>query len=237
MGISVRNSTWSTIMCINSFFGIPLQKAVLWGGIFKLVLTLIFAIISVVSLSQLCEGVTDKAKCVGPQIRQVFFDILFPLACALLLIYGAKRKDPCLLIIWFGIAFISYVQYLYVFFASDWDKAEDWVAIGYVVYYTTASIVVFSFMQEAKRTDGMVHTNIIKAGQGQAAAAQATTTVTVQQQPAPAPAATVPAASPLRPQHGSSLRRPASSLRRPPARWISWGASCVRSSGPICSTG
>merc|ERR1712226_1386816 len=186
MGISVRNSTWSTIMCINSFFGIPLQKAVLWGGIFKLVLTLIFAIISVVSLSQLCEGVTDKAKCVGPQIRQVFFDILFPLACALLLIYGAKRKDPCLLLIWFGIAFISYVQYLYVFFASDWDKAEDWVAIGYVVYYTTASIVVFSFMQEAKRTDGMVHTNIIKTGQGQAAAAQATTTVTVQQQPAPA---------------------------------------------------
>ena len=58
-------------MCINSFFGIPLQKAVLWGGIFKLVLTLIFAIISVVSLSQLCKGVTDKAKCVGPQIRQV----------------------------------------------------------------------------------------------------------------------------------------------------------------------
>ena len=55
---------------------------------------------------------------------QVFFDILFPLACALLLIYGAKRKDSCLLIIWFGIAFISYVQYLYVFFASDWDKAE-----------------------------------------------------------------------------------------------------------------
>ena len=55
---------------------------------------------------------------------QVFFDILFPLACALLLIYGAKRKDPCLLIIWFGIAFISYVQYLYVFFASDWDKPE-----------------------------------------------------------------------------------------------------------------
>ena len=41
-------------------------------------------------------------------------------------------------------------------------------------------------MQEAKRTDGMVHTNIIKTGQGQAAAAQATTTVTVQQQPAPA---------------------------------------------------
>ena len=55
---------------------------------------------------------------------QVFFDILFPLACALLLIYGAKRKNSCLLLIWFGIAFISYVQYLYVFFASDWDKAE-----------------------------------------------------------------------------------------------------------------
>ena len=63
---------------------------------------------------------------------------------------------------------------------------QDWVAICYVVYYTTASIVVFSYMKVANRTEGVVHGNIIKNEQGQAAAAQATTlagtTVTIQQQ-------------------------------------------------------
>ena len=54
---------------------------------------------------------------------------------------------------------------------------QDWVAIGYVVHYTTVAIVVFSFMQVAKRNEGVVHNNsIIKTEQGQAAAAQATST-------------------------------------------------------------
>jgi len=179
-------------MCvIESFFGIPLQKAVYGIGIFKLVLTLILAIISIVGRSlvpcrdedgDLLEG--GDIKCVGPYIRQIFFDLFIPLTCALLLIYGAKRKSSCLLLIWFIIVFISYIQYLAVVFESNWDKAEDWVAIGYVVHYTTVAIVVFSFMQVAKRNEGVVHNNsIIKTEQGEAAAAQATsatTTITVQ---------------------------------------------------------
>merc|ERR1719209_2759077 len=120
-------------------------------------------------------------------------ELFIPLTCALLLIYGAKRKSSCLLLIWFIIVFISYVQYLVVVFESNWDKASDWVAIGYVVHYTTVAIVVFSFMKVAKRNEGVVHNNsIIKTEQGQAAAAQATstapatTTITVQQAPAAA---------------------------------------------------
>ena len=68
-------------MCvIESFFGIPLQKAVYGIGIFKLVLTLILAIISIVGRSlvpcrdedgNLLEG--GDIKCVGPYIRQVLF--------------------------------------------------------------------------------------------------------------------------------------------------------------------
>merc|ERR1712223_1434909 len=104
-------------------------------------------------------------------VQKVFFDLLFPLACALCLIYGAKRGSRCLLISWFCIVFVSYIQYLYVFLSSYWSEADYWVAICYVVYYTTASIVVFSYMKVAKRTDGVVHGNIIKNEQGQAAAA------------------------------------------------------------------
>jgi len=176
-------------MCIESFFGIPLKKAVYGLGFFKLILTLVFAIISLVEQSQeVCKDEETKKpiQCVGPLVQKVFFDLLFPLACALCLIYGAKRGSRCLLISWFCIVFVSYIQYLYVFFASDWSEADDWVAICYVVYYTTASIVVFSYMKVANRTEGVVHGNIIKNEQGQAAAAQATTlagtTVTIQQQ-------------------------------------------------------
>merc|ERR1711971_931253 len=116
----------------------------------------------------LLEG--GDIKCVGPYIRQT---------CALLLIYGAKRKSSCLLLIWFIIVFISYIQYLAVVFESNWDKAEDWVAIGYVVHYTTVAIVVFSFMQVAKRNEGVVHNNsIIKTEEGQATAAKATSATT-----------------------------------------------------------
>ena len=56
-------------MCINSFFGIPLQKAVLGFGFFHLAISLILAIISVVGLSQ-CEE-SPGIDCVGPRIRQV----------------------------------------------------------------------------------------------------------------------------------------------------------------------
>merc|ERR1719397_259708 len=200
-------------MCvIDSFFGIPLQKAVYGIGIFKLVLTLILAIISIVGRSlvpcenedgDLLEG--GDIKCVGPYIRQIFFDLFIPLTCALLLIYGAKRKSSCLLLIWFIIVFVSYIQYLVVVFESNWDKASDWVAIGYVVHYTTVAIVVFSFMQVAKRNEGVVHNNIIKTEQGQAAATQATaaapatTTITVQQQQQP-PAAAYPQQQPQQQQ-------------------------------------
>ena len=65
---------------------------------------------------------------------QVFFDLLFPLACALCLIYGAKRGSRCLLISWFCIVFVSYIQYLYVFFASDWSEADVSSVNSFVIF-------------------------------------------------------------------------------------------------------
>merc|ERR1712010_177896 len=190
MGVS---SCCSTMCVINSFFGIPLQTAVKWIGIFKLVITLILAITCIVGQTQVpcmddernfLDG--GSIECIGPYIRQICFDFFLPMTCALLLIFGARQKSSCLLLTWFIIVFCCYVQYLWVVFASDWDRAEDWVAICYVVHYTAVAIVVYSFMKASKRNEGVVHNNIIKTEEGQAAAAQATTTITVQQQPAAA---------------------------------------------------
>ena len=151
-------------MCIESFFGIPLKKAVYGLGLFKLVLTLVFAIISIVEQSQeVCKDDETKKpiQCVGPLVQkvffhfvfskkasntitmlkiliQVFFDLLFPLACALCLIYGAKRGSRCLLISWFCIVFVSYIQYLYVFFASDWSEADVSSVNSFVLSYLSS---------------------------------------------------------------------------------------------------
>ena len=68
-------------MCIESFFGIPLKKAVYGLGLFKLVLTLIFAIISIVEQSQeVCNDDETKKpiQCVGPMVQKVFFRFVFP---------------------------------------------------------------------------------------------------------------------------------------------------------------
>ena len=80
---------------------------------------------------------------------QVFFDLLFPLACALCLIYGAKRGSRCLLISWFCIVFVSYIQYLYVFFASDWSEADVSSVNSFVLSYLslhTFTLVVVKFI-------------------------------------------------------------------------------------------
>jgi len=125
-------------MCIESFFGIPLKKAVYGLGLFKLVLTLVFAIISIVEQSQeVCKDDETKKpiQCVGPLVQKVFFDLLFPLACALCLIFGAKKGSRCLLISWFCIVFVSYIQYLYVFFASDWSEADVSSVNSFVLSY------------------------------------------------------------------------------------------------------
>ena len=155
-------------MCIESFFGIPLKKAVYGLGLFKLVLTLVFAIISIVEQSQeVCKDDETKKpiQCVGPMVQkvffliffqksfklyitmlkiflQVFFDLLFPLACALCLIFGAKRGSRCLLISWFCIVFVSYIQYLYVFFASDWSEADVSSVIFCIVIFVLAYLYI-----------------------------------------------------------------------------------------------
>ena len=67
-------------MCIESFFGIPLKKAVYGLGLFKLVLTLVFAIISIVEQSQeVCKDDETKKpiQCVGPLVQKVFFSFCF----------------------------------------------------------------------------------------------------------------------------------------------------------------
>ena len=76
---------------------------------------------------------------------QVFFDLLFPLACALCLIFGAKRGSRCLLISWFCIVFVSYIQYLYVFFASDWSEADVSSVNSFVLSYL--SLYTFTLVE------------------------------------------------------------------------------------------
>merc|ERR1712037_901762 len=164
-------------------------------------------------------------ECVGPYIRQICFDFFLPMTCALLLIFGARQNSSCLLLTWFIIVFCCYVQYLWVVFASDWDRAEDWVAICYVVHYTAVAIVVYSFMKAAKRNEGVVHSNIIKTEEGQAAAASAAADATAA---AAVPAAAVPAEGTLRPEHGR--------LCSSSTAWISWSSSSVCSTGPIRCT-
>ena len=73
------------------------------------------------SKQQCCSSILFS---INIDVNQIFFDLFIPLTCALLLIYGAKRKSSCLLLIWFIIVFISYVQYLVVVFESNWDKAS-----------------------------------------------------------------------------------------------------------------
>merc|ERR1712210_78003 len=95
----------STMCVVNSFFGIPLQTAVKWIGIFKLVITLILAITCIVGQTQvtctddkgnLLDG--GSIECVGPYIRQICFDFFLPMTCALLLIFGARQNSSCLLL-------------------------------------------------------------------------------------------------------------------------------------------
>ena len=76
-----RVGSCCSIMCvINSFFGIPLQKAVHGIGIFKLVITIILAIISIVGRSLVpCidkdgnEVDGGSIKCIGPYMQKVLF--------------------------------------------------------------------------------------------------------------------------------------------------------------------
>ena len=82
-------------MCIESFFGIPLKKAVYGLGLFKLVLTLIFAIISIVEQSQeVCNDDETKKpiQCVGPMVQKVFLFFFFQKSFKLY--YNAQHFPP-----------------------------------------------------------------------------------------------------------------------------------------------
>ena len=115
-------------LCFKSVLGVPLQRAVLVSGIIELSITSIATILNVVkyasfshSYSDECEG---KDVCLGPLIKYAVFDALFGVICSLLLIFGAKRTDKCLLICWMVITFFISIKYVYVVIIHDWTALE-----------------------------------------------------------------------------------------------------------------
>ena len=151
--------------CIKSCCGLPLQKAVFFIGLVELVITAIVTIANVVKYAQKidtegdeCEG---KDVCIGPIIKYCVFDGFFGVVCALLLIFGSKMRNRCLLIFWILITAGCSIKYIVVVAMNDWTSLEDWVSISYLVFYSAVSLTVVSFMKEtgAGNREGAVHYN------------------------------------------------------------------------------
>ena len=146
---------------MKSVCGVPLQKAVFFIGLAELVITLLVTIANVAKYAQFveidgeeCEG---KDVCIGPIIKYCVFDAFFGVVCALLLIFGSKLRNRCLLILWIIITFCCSIKYLIVFCMNDWSSLEDWISISYLAFYLAVFLVVISFMCETSGSDGAVH--------------------------------------------------------------------------------
>ena len=112
--------------CFTSVCGLSLQKSVLIIGFIQLGLTLIATILNVVKMSQgydpaECDG---KDICIGAIIKFAVLDALFGIACALMLIFGAKLRNHCLLIFWMIITAAASVKYIWVVLTRDWTSLE-----------------------------------------------------------------------------------------------------------------
>ena len=112
--------------CFTSVCGLSLQKSVLIIGFIQLGLTLIATILNVVKMSQgydpeECDG---KDICIGAIIKFAVLDALFGVACALMLIFGAKLRNHCLLIFWMIITVVASAKYIYIVCTRDWTSLE-----------------------------------------------------------------------------------------------------------------
>merc|ERR1712072_1537844 len=112
--------------CFRSVCGFPLQKAVYIIGLVELTITVIVTIANVVKYSknvtedgEFCEG---KDVCIGPIIKHCVFDAFFGILCALLLVFGAKMRNSCLLISWLIITIGCSIKYIVVVCENDWSS-------------------------------------------------------------------------------------------------------------------
>jgi len=136
-------------------------------GFVQLGMTVIATILNVVKMSQgydpsECDG---KDICIGAIIKFAVLDALFGIACALMLIFGAKLRNHCLLIFWIIITVVASAKYLYIVSTRDWTSLEDWISISYLLFYLVVFLIIFSLMKEVKTNSaaGYVHGPVIPA--------------------------------------------------------------------------
>ena len=117
--------------CFRSVFGIPLQKTVIIVGYVELVITIIATILNVfryksafASYGDECDG---KDVCIGPLIKYAVLDGFAGVACSLMLIFGAKRQNKCLLILWMITTFCISIKYIFVVITHDWTNLEVYI--------------------------------------------------------------------------------------------------------------
>ena len=128
----------ATMCCclISHVCGLPLQRAVTIIGVCQLVFA---AIVSIVNLAdsncwsyRSIDSLGNDINCWGPLAWHVLADSVFSVACALLLIFGARRPFPghqCgpffLLWIWLVIAFCLCINYFIVIIMDKfWNRKE-----------------------------------------------------------------------------------------------------------------
>jgi len=149
--------------CIKTVCGLTLQKSVFIIGLVELVITAVATIATVFKYSRRidiegeeCEG---KDVCIGPIIKHCVFDAFFGILCALLLVFGAKMRNSCLLISWLIITIGCSIKYIVVVCENDWSSIEDWISITYLLFYTTVFIIVLSFLKESRSlgSGGQIH--------------------------------------------------------------------------------
>ena len=112
--------------CFSSVCGLSLQKSVMIVGFIQLGITVIATILNVVKMSKgydddECEG---KDVCIGAIIKFAVLDALFGVGCSLMLIFGAKLRNHCLLIFWMMITAVASAKYIWIVCTRDWTRLE-----------------------------------------------------------------------------------------------------------------
>ncbi|XP_023340821.1 uncharacterized protein LOC111710879 [Eurytemora carolleeae] len=138
----------------NSVCGLSLQNSVIIVGVVELIITVVATVLNVLKYSQgydrtECEKVD---VCIGPLIKYSVFDALFGVVCSLMLIFGAKTRNVCLLICWMILTFFLSTKYIWVVVTHDWTNLEDWISITYLLFYLIVYLLVWSLYREIKTT-------------------------------------------------------------------------------------
>ena len=113
--------------CVKSVFGVSLERSVIIVGVIEIVLTVIATILNIISYTNRWGrdyDDCDKDVCIGPIIKYAVFDALFGFVCGLMLIFGAKTRNHCLLITWIVVTIFASFKYIWVVVYNDWSSFE-----------------------------------------------------------------------------------------------------------------